>query len=273
MGGSKEPRPERRRKEDPCKELRLAIVVGSGTDDSIKGAANWILERARALGGTFHMWIDQSPGDPLDSFRDHDISDGRQRPDSERFTPDYNDTDIGLSSLLADCQNCRGRIVELVIFHHGAAVDESVLADRIRSIFNAIKIPICKVVWWACNAAVSLDVERYGAHDMMMKILGAISRCEPCGCDGPIELVWPTAGFCYLSDDGDEMEPQTNDGNVHSARWGYRQPDGSLGKDPAPPQPGDPHPSPEPPDRDPPNGQPPNSGPGEVLGVPVTQKS
>jgi hypothetical protein len=157
-----------------------------------------------------------------------------------------------------------------VIFHHGSAVDEAVLADRLRDIFNALKLPVCRVVWWSCNAAVALDVEWDGATDFMMRVLGAIAMCKPCGCNGPIELIWPTDGRCYLTGDGGSAEPQTNDGKVHRARWGYRQPDGSLGLNPPP---GDPHPSPEPPDRDPPHDESPPRVDGSILGVPVRKRS
>ena len=230
------------------------------------GATNWLVDRARALGGHFRIWTDRSARDPLDEFRDHDVSGGRRRPNSRRYRLDYDRDGFGLDGLLADCRDCHGRIEELVIFHHGSAVDETVAADRIRDIFNKLKVPVCRVVWWSCNAAVSLDVERDGATDFMMRILGAIARCEPCGCDAPIELIWPTAGLCYIEGPVNDRELRTNDGRVLKARWGYRQADGSLGTHP---DPNNPHPSPEPSDRDPPYGQPPTQEPGSVLGKPV----
>ncbi len=253
-----------------CKEIRLAIIVGPRGDAALGSAIRWLQARAKALSGPFRLWVDQSAADPLDSFREQDITGGRQPAGSERHKLKPRRADLGLGDLLADCRKCRGRIAELVIFHHGSAVDEAVLADRLREIFDLLQIPVCRVVWWACDAAVSLDVERNGATDVLMRILGSLARCEPCGCGTPVELLWPTAGRCYLADEGAASVPQTNDGEVHRARWGYRQPDGSLGLDPPP---GDPHPSPEPPDREPPYGQEPESGGGHVLGVPVGKKS
>jgi hypothetical protein len=253
-----------------CKTIRLAIVVGPKGDAALNGAISWLFARAKALGGPFRLWVDRSAANPLDSFGDYDVTGGRQRPKSRWYTLDTEKTDLGLGNLLADCRRCRGRVEELVVFHHGSAVDEAVLADRIRDIFNSLQVPVCRVVWWSCNAAVSLDVEWDGATDLMMRILGSLARCEPCGCGGPVELLWPTEGRCYLTDEGAGSVPQTNDGKVHRARWGYRQPDGSLGLDPPP---GDPHPSPEPPDREPPHGQAPETGEGRILGVPVGKRS
>jgi hypothetical protein len=252
-----------------CKEVRLAVIVGPRGDPALDGADRWLLGRAKALGGPFRLWVDRSAADPLDSFRDQDITGGRQHPKSERYTFKPERPDLGLGDLLADCRKCRGRIVELVVFHHGSAVDEAVLAGRLRDVFNSLQVPVCRVVWWSCNAAVSLDVERDGATDFLMRILGSLARCAPCGCGGPVELIWPTEGRCYLTDEGAASVPQTNDGKVHRARWGYRQPDGSLGLDPPP---GDPHPSPEPPDREPPYGEAPETGEGRVLGVPVEKR-
>lgn len=257
-----------RRKQD-CKTLRLVLVIGSAGNEDLDGAAQWVLERARALGGDFRLWHSRSNSNPLEKFRDVDISGGRIHPGGQTYRENPNGNQNGYDQVLADCQNCHGRIDELVIFHHGNPVDEAEAADRLWQIFKSIQVPVCRVVWWACNAAVALDVERDGWTDFLMRNLGGLAGCEPCGCDGPIELIWPTAGRCHLSGAGASDEPQTNDGKVHRARWGYPQPGGSLGTRP---DPNDPHPSPQPSERDPAYGQDPPSVDGTVLGVPVGQK-
>jgi hypothetical protein len=243
-----------------CKELRLALIVGSPSDNSLDAAARFVIERAKALGGNFRIWQSLSTRSPLRRITDIDVTNGRLGPD-----PVEHDTD-SFDDLISDCQDCRGRISELIIFHHGSPVDEAVLAHRLRRLMQRLRIPVCRVVWWACNAETSLDVGEGGWADSLMKALGGIARCKPCGCGTPIELVWPTAGRCYLVPRGATFEPRSGDGKVNRARWGYPQPGGGIGPRP---DPADPQPTRNPPDREPPHGQEPERVSGHVLGLEV----
>lgn len=269
--------PEKGRgRENPCKTMRLAIVVGSPRDEALDGAIRWVLERARALGGDFRLWGSRSNSSPLASFRDFDINGGTIRAGSETYREHPSSSQRGYEQVLADLRDCRGRIEELVIFHHGSSVDEAEVGDRLLAIFRAIQVPVCRVVWWACNASVSLDVSWHGWTAAMMRGLGGVNQCEPCGCDAPIELIWPTAGRCYLSGAGAADAPQTNDGKAHRVRWGWRHGDGELHPQPPP----DSHVTREPGDRDPPAD--PNDPrdenielprvDGTVFGTPVAQR-
>jgi len=257
---------ERNGEKQRCRVIRLGVVIGN--DENIRGATEWIVARARELGGPFHLWRDRTSRDPLDSFRDYDITDGRRRArGNRRYRLNTGETGLGLDGLLRELQNCRGRIEELVIFHHGESVEEAVVAERVAMIFRAIQVPVCRVVWWACFASVQLDVERDGAVDFMMRSLGRQARCRPCGCRGPVELIWPTEGRSHLSGSSGRGVPQTGDGKVLRARWGYRHPDGTLRLEP--PVGVSPHPPPEPDAREPDYGRPPERVNGTVLGVPV----
>lgn len=255
---------EHRRKGVDCKELKLAIIIGPSSDKALDAATRFVLERARVLGGNFRIWHSRNARSPLNRIVDIDATGGKLDKDPETVRPS------GFGSLLKDCQNCQGRITELVIFHHGDPVDEAVVGQKLRRIFQDIRVPVCRVVWWACNAEVALDVSEGGWTDSFMKALGGNARCEPCGCDHPIELIWPTAGKCYLLPRGASFVPQSNDGDVNRARWGYPQPDGSLRPKP---DPADPQPTRNPPVRDPDYGQDTGTGTGDILGVTVTQKT
>jgi hypothetical protein len=258
-----------RRRKAPCLTMRLVIVVGSPDDKALDGADTWVRDRAKALGGPFHIWWDRTSSGPLAAFSDHDITGGRQIPGAQEYKLRRTRYDLGLAGLLDAYRNCRGRIEELVIFHHGGPVNETLLADRVREILHRLRIPVCRVVWWACEAEVSLDVDAGGATDAMMRSLAATARCRPCGCSHPVELIWPTTGNCYLDQGGELRQPRTNDGEVNRARWGFQQPGGGVGVDPPP---GVSHSHPEPADRDPPYGQPPEQNAGSILGVPVGKK-
>lgn len=267
-------RPRRKtpdRRPPPCKVMRLGIVIGSQANEALNVAAQWLMQRAQAQGGAFRLWYSPSSTDPLQAFRDTDIEGGFLHAGGEQYYESPSSGQKGYGQVLADCAHCRGRIEELVIFHHGGPVNEATVGDRLGKIFDAIEVPICRVVWWACNADVSLDVDEGHWTDSMMRRLGKHSRCQPCGCSHPIELVWPTAGRCYLSGPGANDTLQTNDGQVKKARWGWPQPDGSLGMDPQPISP-DGTVSRTPTDRDPPFGQPIPPQAGSVLGSSVTQK-
>lgn len=258
--GEPVPRGDTPPKKEKCKVKRLAILIGKANDKAIATAEDWLVARAKALGGTFHLWTDRSAGTPLDSFQAHDISGGKA-PNvrtGETYGIAQQRTENGkrltlteeLQTLMAGCRGCKGRIEELVIIHHGRAVDEDRLAKVITKIFLEIRVPVCRVVWWSCNAAVSLDMRESGATDTMMRILGgsSIGQCEPCGCKGPITLIWPTAGKCHITGPLVNDELQTNDGLVNKARWGYTGKDGKL--EPRPPK-GEKQPLRRPPDRDP----------------------
>lgn len=262
--------PRKREQEDPCAEMRLVIVIGSRTDDSLRGAEKWALERARTLGGTTHIWRGYSNGRPLQRFRAADISGGDIRPDRTTYRR-RNDGSHNFGGLLPDFQDCQGRITELVIFHHGSPVDEAEVAQELLTIFRAIRVPVCRIVWWACNAAVALDVSAGGWTDSFMMEMGGRVRCEPCGCASMIELIWPTAGKCGINDPDDATQApaaKTGDGKVHRLRWGYPQPDGSLGPRPDPTLD---HTTRWPNDREPPRDQPTPTVEGAVMGLPVSQ--
>jgi hypothetical protein len=257
------------RADSDCKEMRLVIIVGKKNDAALQGAERWALNRAAALGGTFHVWRAYDNASPLEHFRAADLTGGRIRIDPNRYSEDARGRhNFGL--LLPDFQNCRGRIVELMIFHHGTPVDEAELAEQLLKIFRAIRVPVCRIIWWACNAAVALEVDPPGAWtDSFMMRMGGLIQCTPCGCVNPIELIWPTAGKCYINGPGQPIAAQTNSGKVHRLRWGYRQPDGSLSPRP---DPNDPQPTRWPNDRDPPHGQPTPRVNGTVMGLGVTKK-
>lgn len=259
--------PRGRREKHPCAEMRLAIIVGSRTDRDLRGAEGWAIARARALGGTTHLWRSYSASSPMREFRAADISGGNIQPDRTRYRR-RNDGSHNFGSLLPDFQDCRGRITELVIFHHGSPVDEAELAQELLAIFRAIRVPVCRVVWWACNAAVALDVGEGMWTDTFMKAMGGIARCEPCGCGQAIELVWPTEGKCGINDPANPVAALTGSGKVNRARWGYPQPDGSVGPRP---DPAESHHSRNATHRDPPHGQPVPQVGGSVMGVPVSQ--
>lgn len=259
-------RPERR-DPPPCIEMRLGIVIGDPDDKDLDGAAQWLIARAGALGGRFRIWQSRSTSQPLENFRDVDVEGGFIHAGSVRHYENPGNGESGYGDVLPDLQNCRGRIVELVIFHHGSPVSESEVGDQLVKIFDAIRVPVCRVVWWACNAAVSLDLAEAHWTDMMMRRLGRHARCRPCGCLHPIELIWPTAGRCHLTGPGANDTPNTNDGNVNRARWGYRWPDGSFNPGPPPTT----STVPALPDvREPAHGQPTQTGGASVLGANVT---
>jgi len=263
----KEQIPPRPRKRVPCRTLRLAVIIGSGSDKALRGAENWSRGRARALGGTVQLWRSYSNSDPLEHLSATDISGGGRTPLGRHHRNPVGGQS-GYNSLLQDCSECQCRIEEMVIFHHGTPVDEAEVADQLLKIFRIIRVPVCRVVWWACNAAIDLDVTLGGFTDSFMKGMGGLAYCDPCGCSDPIELIWPTVGKCGINKPTDPEAALTLSGRVLRARWGYPQPGGGLGVEP---DPNDPQPTRNPPDRDPPYGQDPPEGPGSVLGLPVTQ--
>lgn len=250
---------------EECKVARLAIIIGRRGDDSLVNAENWSVERAKALGGNFMLWRSFSSGSPLEQLSAADISNG-QINHQGRYHENPRGNESGFDQLLPDFADCKGRIEELVIFHHGSPVDEAEVAAQILKIFQSIRVPVCRIVWWTCNAAVSLQVGEGEWTDSFMKKMGGLARCKPCGCDSPIELVWPTNGKCAIRND----VPITNSGQVHRLRWGYPQAGGGLG---ARPDPNDPQPTRNPPDREPPYGQDPPTEPGTVFDEPVQQGS
>lgn len=268
--GKKEPNrrkaPERRNK--PCRVLRIGLIVGNPADTDLDGAEDWILQRARVLGGSFRLWRSRSSS-PLDAVQDNDIT-GGTLPLAFTVHREGAAGNDGYGGLLADCGNCRGRVEELVIFHHGSNVNERDLGAQLVKIFRAIQVPVCRIVWWACNAEVALQVGSGQWTDLMMRQLGQIARCRPCGCEHPIELVWPTAGRCHLTGPGADDLLQTNDGKVNKARWGYRWADGNLHTG-YPPSTTSTIPV-WPPDRDPPHDQPLQPQGGSVLGADVGRK-
>ena len=248
----------------PCRVVRIGLIVGAPSNNDLNGAENWIIQRARALGGPFRLWQSRSAS-PLDRFQDSDITDGVLPLAFTRHS-ENGVGDAGYAGLLTDYGNCRGRVEELVIFHHGSNVNERDLGAQLVKIFEAIQVPVCRIVWWACNAEVALQVDLNEWTATMMRALARIARCRPCGCTHPIELVWPTRGRCHLTGPGANDELQTNDGLVNTARWGYLWPDGVLHTDYPPGV------STVTSDRDPPYGQPMQPGNGTVLGTPVGRK-
>lgn len=258
----------RRERKEPCLEMRLVVIIGSSTDADLRGAESWALERARALGGTMQMWRSYSASSPMREFRAADVSGGNIATDDNAYGRGHAESNF--DKLLPAFQNCKGRISELVVFHHGSPVDEAEVAAELLAVFRAIHVPVCRVVWWACNAEASLQVELGQWTDSFMRGMGGEARCLPCGCGQPIELIWPTAGKCGINNPGDPVAALTGSGQVRRLRWGYPQPDGSLG--PRPPKDAH-HPEWNPPAREPPHGQPVPQVGGTVLGAPVGQRT
>lgn len=260
--------PDRRKqpeqKERPCHVIRIGLIVGDPANADLNAAENWIIQRAKVLGVSFRLWRSRSAS-PLDKVQDSDIT-GGVLPLQFTEHSEKGAGNAGYAGLLPDCANCRGRVEELVIFHHGSNVNERDLGAQLVKLFEAIRVPVCRIVWWACNAEVALKADLNEWTATMMRAFARIARCRPCGCMQPIELVWPTTGRCHLTGPGANDVLQTNDGLVNKARWGYRWPDGELHVD-------------HPPgattmtsDRDPPYGQPLQPGNGAVLGTPVGRK-
>lgn len=200
---------------------------------------SWNRSRARALGGAFQLWH-TSESDPFgSSVRVMDATGGQQRGwDKYKRRPGTGQK--AYADLLSEFPGDSTRIIELVVIHHGSRVKEDeVIAGLLEILVHEKRVPVCKLVYWACNAAVDLDVSEGHWMDILMKAMGGISREQDnCPCPGPVELIWPTAGRCYLDPfDGDRLE--SNDGNVNRMRWGYRHPDGQLHReeDPTNPQP------------------------------------
>lgn len=260
--------PSRRKKPDPkkkpCQVTRIGLIVGAPANNDLNAAENWIIQRAGALGGSFRLWRSRSAS-PLDKVQDSDISGGvlplQFTEHSEKGTGN-----AGYGGLLPESARCRGRIEELVIFHHGSNVNERDLGAQLVKILETIRVPVCRIVWWACNAEVALKIDLNEWTAVMMRQLSRIANCAPCGCAQPIELVWPTAGKCYLTGPAANDVLQTNDGQVNVARWGHRWSDGSLHVDFPPGV------STVSSDRDPPYNQPVPPQNGNVLGVPVGRK-
>ena len=234
----KQPTPRQRVNKD-CECSGLKIVLLLGRDEAIEGAAAWALRRARALGGDFQLWH-TSESDPFGStVRVMDASGGQQR-NWGKYDRDPGRGEKGYDELLAGYPEGCTRIDEFVVIHHGNRVDEDeVIAGLLEILVHEKRIPVCKLVYWACNAAVDLDVSEGHWMDILMKAMGGMNReQDDCPCPGPVELIWPTPGRCYLDPfEGDRLE--TNDGNVNRMRWGYRHQDGQLYREPDPnnPQP------------------------------------
>ena len=150
-GGKDKRRPRRKtpdRRPPACKVMRLGIVIGSQANEALNTAAQWLMQRARAQGGAFRLWYSPSNTDPLQAFRDTDIEGGFLHAGGEQYYEHPSSGQKGYGRVLADCAHCRGRIEELVIFHHGGPVNEATVGDRLVKIFDAIEVPICRIVWW-----------------------------------------------------------------------------------------------------------------------------
>ncbi|MGH8470098.1 MAG: hypothetical protein ACREX3_15055 [Gammaproteobacteria bacterium] len=243
---------------DPCRVCRLVILIG--TDDAITGARTWSIERARALGGCFLLWEIESASAPFVRISVRDISDGVLGP-AQEFQRRGINPERRFGAIHPELADGRGRIGELVIFHHGSQVKEKKVVDALQEILVQLRrVPVCRLIYWACNAAVELDVREGAGIDVLMKAFGALAQQEPCGCDNPVELIHPTPGRCAITRPGVPLRIFTADGLVRRIRYGYRLSDGSLSRDP---DPGDPQPTRAPQDRD---GA---TESGSVLGVPV----
>jgi len=236
---------ERGRQEKECGRLRIVLLLGE--DDAIEGAAAWSLRRAAELGGDFELWH-TNERDPFgDRVRAMDASGGEQR-EWEEYHREPSRGEDRYGDLLSDYTERCVLIEELVIVHHGGSVEEDeVLAGLFEILVLEKRIPVCKLVYWACNAAVDLDVSTGHWVDILMRAMGGLSRGQPeCVCHELVELIWPTAGRCHLDPfDGDRLE--TNDGDVNRMRWGYRHGDGQLNPSP---DPDDSHPMRNPPNRE-----------------------
>jgi hypothetical protein len=189
-----------------------------------------------------------------------DITDGVLGP-AQDFQRRAVSPELRFGAIHPELADGRGRIDELVIFHHGSQVKEKKVVNGLNEILVQLRrIPVCRLVYWACDAAVELKVTEGSGVDVLMKAFGALAQQEPCGCEDPVELIHPTPGKCAITRPGAPLQIFTADGLVRRLRYGYRQSDGSLSRDP---DPSDPQPTRAPQDRD---GA---TESGSVLGVPV----
>lgn len=215
-----------------CPVCRLALLIwidNQGTDPAINGARRWVLERAKALGGCFLLWEVPSSSAPFQRIFVSDIGGGKRGKRQTYGKLAYRD----FAALHPELAQGNGRIDELIVFHHGRAVDESDVLYALWDILTQqLRLTVCRVVYWACNAAVQVDTAVGGDVDGLMRALGALAQREPCRCAGPVEFVYPTPGRCAINEPGQAMRLFTVDGRVQRLRWGYRHPDGTLRRDP-----------------------------------------
>lgn len=240
------------------------ILQYFATGHAVAGARDLVLELSKRFRDCFYIW-EFNTTTSFRRLRSYKVKDGEPQDGTEyksMATPSF-------AEMLPELTDGKGRIDELVVFHHGAKAKESKILEFLQEILvDKLKIPVCRLVYWACNAAVSIDFApgakleagRAGKAALeLMEGFRSLSLESACECDEPVEFVYPTEGKCYAVLPIDAPKIQTNDGQVRRIRFGFRQADGSIGRSPL--DPGDPKPS-----RD----VDPEPEKGEVLGLEVT---
>ncbi len=226
----------------PCLACRLVILVGGMnavdghiTDKDIKGAQRWAVRRATELsksGECFQLWrMPFTFPFPQRVFAE-DISGGTERKAVQHTEKGTSGAIQSFSEILPPGSSAERRIDELVIFQHGVknigpkdAKEERVVAALKKLLVEILKIPVCRLVYWSCNAAVNLDVSPGSPIDDLMTELAKLSHREPgrCGCRDRIELIKPTDGKCAIKDVAQPKDLATGDGRVIRVRWSVEE--------------------------------------------------
>jgi hypothetical protein len=115
------------------------LVILIGTDDAITGARTWALERARALGDCFLLWVIESVSAPFYRISVSGVTGGVERPARE-FQRLAINPELRFGAMHPDLAGGRGRIDELVIFHHGSQVKEDKGSERLGDYQTAMRV-------------------------------------------------------------------------------------------------------------------------------------
>lgn len=262
---------------DGCKVCRLVVLIGGMNSDgvirdaAIKGARDWAARRAvEWQGGTgcFQLWKAPSAEARFGRLIVQDISGGSTARDQLQYTPRGGQVTRSFSQLFPELTGGRGRIDELVIFHHGSQVkrEDQVILSLGNILVTILSIPVCRLVYWACDAAVELDASPASATDFLMRAFAKLSQEQRCGCKKLVELIKPTAGKCAIKDPSKLADLATGDGRVTRIRWGYLE----EGEPPRQLQP-DPDPNDKHPFLNPQPSEPETVRDERIMGVPVAE--
>jgi len=218
-----------------CLACRLVILVGGMdavdgdiTDKDIKGAGRWAVQRATELsrsGECFQLWRMPFTSPLPQRVFAQDISGGTVRQ-AVQHAKEASGRIQSFSKMLSAGARGLRRIDELVIFQHGVrnigkkTKEEKVVAALKELLVEILKIPVCRLVYWSCNAAVNLDVSPGSPMDDLMTELARLSHLQRgCSCRNRIELIKPTDGKCGIKNEAQPKDLATGDGKVIRVRW------------------------------------------------------